>query len=225
MVSKVKIHRFARGGVVIALLSLFLSSCSSGPSGPTEDLTEIVIDAFGNSITEGFGDTRKPPGYPFQLEQLLKPTHPNAIVVNRGVGGERTAEGVRRLGAVLDKDGPDYVLILEGINDVNTQIPSTTIVENLGKMVRMVKARGSVPLIGTLLPATRAGYSSTRIRTVNIMIRDLADREKIQLVDFHATFMEEDDFTLLLDDDGLHPNSLGYNLIAEEWYEGLLAIL
>ncbi len=225
MVPKLNTYRFARGICAVALLSLFLTSCSSGPSGPTEDLTEVLIVAFGNSITKGVGDTRRPPGYPYQLEQLLKPLHPNAIVVNRGVGGEETPEGVRRIDSVLNRDHPDYVLILEGINDVGSRTPSATIINNLGMMIRKIKRSGDVPLIASLLPVTRPGYSNTRILTVNSGIRALAEEEEVQFVDLHAAFMTDVDFTLLLSDDGLHPNSLGYNLLAEEWFEGLLDIL
>jgi lysophospholipase L1-like esterase len=223
MVPKIKTDRSGWGICAIAILSLFLASCSSGPTGPPEpDLTEIVIVAFGNSITLGIGDVRRPAGYPFQLEQLLEMSHPNAIVVNRGVAGEHTTQGLRRLDRVLSKDRPDYVLILEGINDINVQTSSATIVGNLDAMVRMVKGRGAVPLISSLLPATKHGISINRIRTVNEGISAIAEREDIVFVDNYTAFGEDGDFTLLLSDDGLHPNSLGYNVMAEEWFDGLL---
>ena len=225
MKQKIKIGHSRRGICAIVLLSLFLASCSSGPTGPPEpDLTEIVIVAFGNSITLGVGDERRPSGYPYQLELLLSTSHPNAIVVNRGVAGERTNEGIRRLPKVLDRDGPDYVLILEGINDVSIQISSTAIVNNLEVMINLVKGSGAVPLLSTLLPTDKAGFSITRIKTVNEGIRSLADRKEIVLVDNYAAFRDDEDFTLLLSDDDLHPNSLGYNLMAEMWFEGLLEV-
>ena len=223
MKRKFKIERSGWGICAIVLLSLFLASCSSGPTGPPEPvLTEIVIVAFGNSITLGVGDERRPAGYPYRLELLLRASHPNAIVVNRGVAGEKTNEGVRRLPKVLDRDGPDYVLILEGINDVSVQTPSTTVVNNLDAMITQVRRSGAVPLISTLLPTEKVGFSITRIKTINEGIIALAGRREVVLVDNYAAFREDGDFTLLLSDDGLHPNSLGYDLMAEEWFEGLL---
>ena len=223
MEPKLKIDRSWWGICAVALLSLFLASCSSGPTGPPEpDLSPIVIVAFGNSITQGVGDERRPPGYPFRLELLLDQTHPNAIVVNRGVAGETTVEGVRRIGLVLTKDRPDYVLILEGVNDINVQSSSSTIVNNLDVIIKKVKGSGAIPLISTITPATKKGVSITRIKTVNEGIIALAEREEIVLVDNYTAFRDSEDFTLLLSDDELHPNSLGYDLMAQTWYEGLL---
>ena len=100
---------------------IILASCSSGggPTAPRVDLSDRVIVAFGDSITSGQGDSSRPAGYPYRLEQALLPGFPNVIVLNRGVPGERTYEGVRRIDTVLEYDRPDYVLILEGVNNIN----------------------------------------------------------------------------------------------------------
>lgn len=210
------------------LFHLFLSSCSSGPSGPRVDLSEKVIVAFGNSITAGVGDTNYPSGssgYPFRLEQMLLSTFPSVIILNRGVPGERTSSGVRRLNTILARENPDFVLILEGINNIQdggTGMVSG-IVADLESMVRAVKASGATPLIASILPTTGPhNFQNTAINTVNPLIASIAVAEEITFVDLNGAFRSQSDYTLLLNEDGLHPNSNGYNLIAEVWFNGLL---
>jgi len=216
----------AKSRVFIAFTLLLAASCSSsGPSGPSVDFTGKVIVAFGNSLTKGVGDRRYPSsasGYPFRLEQLLQSSFPSAIVVNRGVAGEETSEGVRRLPSVLVRDAPDYVLILEGVNDIPLSSAEST-VQNLDTMVQQVKDFGAIPLIASLTPTTGPHqYKNAGIDGLNPMIQSLAVLERIVFVDLNGAFLSTDDYTLLLTEDGLHPNSAGYEFMAETWETGLL---
>ena len=219
-----KLSAIFRGLVVLAFL-LAASCGSGGPTGPSIDFEDKVIVAFGDSITTGVGDRRYPSsasGYPYRLEQLLKDSFPTAIVLNRGVAGEETSAGVRRLPAVLGRDEPDYVLILEGVNDIPLN-SLESIERNLEAMVQQVKSSGAIPLIASLTPTTgRHDYKNVGIESLNPMIQSLALREGIVFVDLHDAFLSTSDYTLLLSDDGLHPNSAGYQVMAETWHEGLL---
>jgi lysophospholipase L1-like esterase len=219
---------------IFAVLALFLSaSCggSGGPTGPLFDLTDKVIVAFGNSITAGVGDSSYPgsaAGYPFRLEQLLKSSSPDVIVLNRGVPGEETNDGERRLSAVLERDDPDYVLILEGVNNIQDSGLSEAgrIANDLEAMVVEVKEYGAIPLIASLLPTKgQWAWRNEVIEVLNPMIETIALRQQITFVDQHAAFMNEPDYEALLTSDGVHPNDEGYAVMAETWYEGMLATL
>ena len=202
-------------------------SGSSGPTGPSIDFDSQIVVAFGNSITLGVGDSAAGSvrGYPFRLEQLLRARFPGALVINRGVAGERTRQGARRLPRVIAQDEPNFVLILEGVNDIENAGASwaATIIANLETMVMTVKAAEATPVIATLLPTfgPRAFKNETIILT-NSLIRDLAAREDIVLVDLHERFSSEDDPESLFSSDGLHPTSEGYDIIAEAFHRGLL---
>ena len=223
-----KLSAISRIFVVLALL--FTASCggSNGPTGPSVDLDDKVVVAFGNSITSGVGDSNYPSsaaGYPFRLEQLLKSSFPDVIVLNRGVPGEETNQGEARLPAVLRRDDPDYVLILEGVNDILDSGVSQAgrIVKDLEAMVVEVKEYGAIPLIASLLPTKgQWDYRNEVIDILNPMIESMALRQQVAFVDQHAAFMREPDYKVLLTSDGLHPNDEGYSVMSQTWYEGML---
>ncbi len=223
------IHRITVAA--LALLALFFSSCSSGPSGPSVDFSDQVIVAFGDSITAGVGDDsypRGPSGYPIRLERMLQASFPNAIVLNRGVPGERTPAGARRINSVLARDNPDYVLILEGVNNIRDSGTSWVpgIVTDLESMVLAVKAAGATPLIASLTPTFGIhDFQMATIELVNPIIADIAARERIAFVDLFTTFSGHAAPKTLYIEDGLHPNSSGYDLMAQAWFDGLLGKL
>jgi len=226
-----KLSAISRIFVVLALL--FTASCggSNGPTGPSVDLDDKVVVAFGNSITAGVGDSNYPSsaaGYPFRLEGLLKSSFPDVIVLNRGVPGEETNQGEARLPAVLRRDDPDYVLILEGVNDILDSGASDAgrIVKDLEAMVVEVKEYGAIPLIASLLPTKgKWDWRNEVIVVLNPMIETMALRQQITFVDQHAAFMSEPDYKALLSSDGLHPNDEGYAVMSQAWYEGMLTSL
>ena len=159
----------------------------------------IVVLCFGDSITKGtfFG------AYPWKLRTLLN----GATVVNEGIYGETSVRGRRRLPAVLDKVRPDYVVLIEGINDCCTV---EDVESNLSAMVEGIRRRGAVPLVGTLYvsPKRERGVPARCARQVNHHIRKLP----VGLVDLDRVIRHRwDAFTI----DGIHPNMQGYALIAE----------
>src|SRR5579863_8386183 len=59
-----------------------------------------VIAAFGDSISAGFG-VEPGKSYPDDLQRLIDQGHYSYRVVNEGVSGDTTADGVERLPSVL----------------------------------------------------------------------------------------------------------------------------
>ncbi|HJS36702.1 MAG TPA: GDSL-type esterase/lipase family protein, partial [Burkholderiales bacterium] len=89
---------------------------------------DAVVLAFGDSITFGTGDdtTRAELGYPPRLEALLVQRGRSAVVINAGVPGETTMEGVSRINSVLDPGG-EVLLLMEGTNDIGNRVPIETV--------------------------------------------------------------------------------------------------
>ena len=77
--------------------SAFLMACSSGAKLPRL-ASDAVIVAFGDSLTFGTGATLTE-SYPAILERLV-----GRRVVNSGVPGEITGQGLSRLPGVLERE-------------------------------------------------------------------------------------------------------------------------
>ena len=208
--------------LAVLLVPLLLAACS-GPSGPRVDLSDQVIVAFGDSVNfrrRGLRQARRvplPTGADARglLSQRRRP--------ERGCpGGKNPIRGQSVSAGSWPIEQPDIVLIMEGINNV-AQDPLPSIAQDLLTMVQMVKADGAVPVIAALTPTSGPHQGKNGgVEALNVMIRDIAVQEDIPFVDQYTAFTDTDDFTLLLNDDGLHPNSMGYQLMADTWLDGLL---
>ena len=133
----------------LALLLLgggLVSGCSEPQLQPL-DKGDVIL-AFGDSLTAGVGVSRAD-SYPSQLERMLK-----IPVVNAGVSGETTAEGLERFAQVLDTHQPSLVLLLEGGNDILRNLSQAEAASNLAQMIEISERRG-IALILIGVPAKR----------------------------------------------------------------------
>ena len=120
---------------------LFLAGC--GPSKLEPLSSDSVILAFGDSLTAGVG-TEKVYSYPSVLERLSGIT-----VINAGISGETTAEGLRRFSSVLNQHSPDLLILIEGGNDILRNNNKAETKQNLEQMIQLAMARNiQVVLLG-----------------------------------------------------------------------------
>ena len=137
-----KIRRIRPVNVILVLAAaLFLVGCSSSKLDPLE--SGDVIVAFGDSLTVGVG-AHSENSYPSVLAGLS-----GFEVVNAGISGETTGEGLKRLPQVLDEYSPRLLILLEGGNDILRNKSYDQIERNLDSMISEAKSRGvQVVLIG-----------------------------------------------------------------------------
>src|SRR5262249_44801705 len=87
------------------------------PMGPADSSTNrINIVALGDSLTAGFG-LRAEATFPARLEQALKAKGVAVEVVNAGVSGDTTSDGLARLDWAVP-EGTDAVILALGANDM-----------------------------------------------------------------------------------------------------------
>jgi lysophospholipase L1-like esterase len=190
--------------------------------------------AFGDSITEGFGDAAPTPGspagagYPPRLQAKLQAAGINAVVVNQGFGGEATPEGSDRLSSALAGTSPgDILLLMEGTNDITRGIPLETTRFNLNDMARRAEARGLTVVQGTVIarpPSARVDPQNVLTLELNQNIRDMAGRRDRDLADIYEVYLTRSDRLSLYytaHDPVGHPNATGYELIAQTFFEVL----
>lgn len=182
----------------LCALAVALAGCSDEQKLP-ELAPEATILAFGDSLTAGKGVSVSN-AYPAVLQKIL-----SRNVVNSGISGETTSEGLSRLPGVLDKENPDLLLLLEGGNDIlrNQDLAATK--RNLSAMIQLAKQRDiPVVLIGvpkkSLLGKTAGFYF------------ELAEEHEIPLQDTIIGKLLRDQS---MKSDSVHFNTKGYAALAQ----------
>uniref|UniRef100_UPI00405603D3 SGNH/GDSL hydrolase family protein n=1 Tax=Candidatus Electronema sp. TaxID=2698783 RepID=UPI00405603D3 len=174
--------------------------------------TPAGVLCFGDSITQGYkGGTAT--AYPTYLTKMLDAAA--FKVVNAGKGGEDTYQGVARLGKVLEAYKPKYVFLMEGANDVIERISPATTSFNLENMAQQAKTAGATPILSTITPNSDSSFAP---ENYNPLIVEMAAKGGHTLVDNYARVVTE---WKNLTFDGLHPNSSGAYIIAQNFAEPL----
>lgn len=226
-----RIRRPVRGLAAVLLLSLAMG-CSGGddPADFGENDPSIVV-AIGDSITFGKHDLgiescshayRTSLGFCYRLQDLTGKT-----VVNEGECGETSSEGLAKIEDVLERWRPGVILIDYSPNDL--PYGSDAAILNLRGMIASARANKTIPILGTLVPAVgdHAGWEPF-IQDLNVKIRALCEEQGVACADHYEAFVSDPRFAAtpysLLDEDGLHPDSAGYALMAETWRGPLMRL-
>jgi len=200
-----------------------------GPSVAQEQ-ANIRVLCFGDSFTYGTTQRGAPglaslspiEGYVPKLKRLLEGELDHKFtMINSGLGGEDTSEGLARLPAELRIYNPDMVLLWLGVVDVNTNEKArfTLARNNLAAMMQMITRHGAQVVVGTFPPLNPDGFRALtpeNLPRLNNVIRQEANAQQVPVAGHERAF--GDDLTLI-GPDGLHPNDSGYQLIAETWFE------
>jgi acyl-CoA thioesterase I len=174
---------------------------------PVED-TRPVIAAFGDSLSAGFG-VEPGKSFPDDLQRLLDAAGYRYHVVNLGVSGDTTTDGVERLPAVLAIH-PAIVILEFGGNDGLRGLPVVSAQKNLATMVEAFqKAHVQILLAGMTLPRN---YGPEYIQSFDQMYIDLSGVYKIA----HIPFLLEGvgGHPDLTQPDGIHPTAEGAEIVA-----------
>ena len=183
------------------------ATAETQPIAPADTRHRLV--AFGDSLTAGYG---APPGssYPDYLQKLIDAKHLPWHVINAGVSGDTTTDGLARLPTVLEYK-PEIVILELGANDGLRGIPVDSTRQNLQQMVTALENGGAkVVLAGMTLPPN---YGPDYIRPFERVFTGLAQRYNLPLIPFllagvggHSDLMQQD---------GLHPTADGNRIVAQ----------
>jgi acyl-CoA thioesterase-1 len=139
-----------------------------------------VIVAFGDSLTAGYGaDTGD--SYPDYLEKDLNASGYHYQVVNQGISGNTTKDGVDRLQDALSLK-PVLVIVAFGGNDGLRGLPIANTRDNLDHIVSTLQQSGAkVVLGGITLPPN---YGADYIRQFNQTYALLAAKYHVPMLPF-----------------------------------------
>ena len=132
--------------ISLACASLLLLTNCSSQFNEIKNLnngTGKQIIVLGDSITAGYGLTPQQ-AYPNLLAQQLDLDLP---ILNRGVSGDTTANGLARLRKDVIDEQPWLVIIGLGGNDFLRKIPKSATETNLNVMITQVQAEGAITVL------------------------------------------------------------------------------
>lgn len=139
-----------------------------------------VLVCFGDSLTAGLG-TRAGQSYPDYLQKDMDALGYRYRVVNEGISGNTTKDGVTRLNDVL-KLKPEIAVVEFGGNDGLRGLPIERSEANLDEIVRTLKAAGvKVALAGITLPPD---YGEDYIHQFDAMYTDIAKKYRVPMLPF-----------------------------------------
>ena len=178
-----------------------------------------VIVALGDSLTAGLGIPRED-AYPAVLQRKLRDAGIPFEVMNAGVSGDTSADGLRRASWALEGDVRLLILAL-GANDGLRGLPPTQMKENLQSIIHRARQRAiPVLLVGMEAPPNFGEQYTAAFRQV---FRDLARENKITLVPFLLESVAG--VPDLNQADGIHPTSSGAARIADHLWPAVKTMI
>lgn len=168
-----------------------------------------TILAFGDSLTHGYG-AGAGESYPERLSASI-----GVPVINAGINGETSADGLRRLPSLLEKHAVRLMILCFGGNDILQKRSMSQLKANLIEMITRAKAQGievvilSVPNINLFGMSPLALYAEVAEETGTPLIEGVL-----------ADILEQPS----LKSDQIHPNARGYKQMAREVEKGLREI-
>jgi lysophospholipase L1-like esterase len=185
--------------LLIVIIAGSVSGCSDDTKLPAL-AGDATILAFGDSLTYGTG-TSSNNAYPAVLERLS-----NRTVINAGIPGEISSKGLLRLPGLIEKHQPDLIIICHGGNDILRKLDLSKTRTNIQRMIDIAKSNNSaVVLIG--VPEFGLFMNSATFYEA------LAEKNNIPIAnDILGDIIANN----ALKSDRIHPNSKGYQLLADE---------
>lgn len=168
-------------------------------------------------------------------------------VLNRGIGGNSTRDGLSRYARDVEQEAPDHLVLYFGMNDALNSAKLVPVAEfrtNLQQMIdraRALKVKTIVlvapnPIVASYVkqrhPKHPAEDLAAWLGQYDTVIRELATQNHLPLIDLHARFLAvapdlESESSLIRNvansktADGVHPTAAGYQTMAERIAETL----
>jgi len=203
---EVKLLRYlappARHLQILLFFALLSSACDrSGAFSSIRNLDSRggSIICFGDSLTEGVG-AGNGEDYPSILARRL-----GVSIINAGRRGDTSADGLARLDQSVLAQNPRLVIVLFGGNDFLRQLAVSETKKNLEEIVRRIQDRGAM----VVLAGMRLGLFTDEYGPV---YKEIARKQGALYVPEILKGILSD---ARLKSDSIHPNSAGYQLVAE----------
>jgi len=184
----------------LALLAAALALAACGGSKTRLEKLERndVVLAFGDSLTFGTG-ARTEESYPAALERDI-----GIRIVNAGVPGETSAQGLERLAGAIDEAQPKLLILCHGGNDFLRRLDEGQAARNIRAMIVLARAKGVAVV---MLATPRPGLPPS----IPAFYAEIAAEMKVP---FEEAVVRKVLLDNSLKSDMVHPNGKGYAQMA-----------
>jgi len=179
-------------------LLICLAACGDSTKQITQLPDDAVILAFGDSLTYGTG-AEKNESYPVILENTI-----NRKVINAGVPGELSMQGLKRLPKLLEKYQPDLLILCHGGNDILQRGSHAKTEANIREMIALAEKK-NIPVILLGVPKPGLFLSSAKL---------YANIAESTSVIFMPNLIADVLSDASMKSDSVHPNKAGYREMA-----------
>ncbi len=220
-------HDTKYGDAIEAFEFVLAQVFAAGTASAAKPLLEfgakpVTIVCLGDSVTGVYYHTGGRRAYPEMLEVAIKQAIPNANVkvINAGISGHSTDNGLKRLDSDVLMHKPDLVTISFGLNDM-ARMTEEQYGKNLETLVaRCRDAKAQVVLCTPNSVITTGGRPIEKLKRFCDVIHATGQSLKVPVCDQFAAceaFRVKDawGFRCLLSDE-IHPNMDGHKLMAQE---------
>jgi acyl-CoA thioesterase-1 len=167
---------------------------------------------LGDSITDGW---------------RLNEYFPDRDFINRGISGQITGEMLGRFKADVIDLKPDSVVVLAGTNDLARGINILAIENNYSMMADLAEKHDIKLVFASVLPINdyhkdqNPAWEQSKVRppllikALNDWMKSICEQRGCTYLDYYSSMVDKDGQLISdLADDGLHPNSKGYRIMA-----------
>lgn len=189
--------------IIVIGMIIFFSIPSSYEIKNADPKGDTIV-CFGDSLTYGTG-AAKGMDYPSQLSKLI-----GVDVINAGVPGDTTAKALNRINEIIIMN-PRIVLITLGGNDLKNKMNKETVFKNLEQIIHIIQKNGALVILGGIdVPVWGRGFGRAYVelseKTGSVLIQNI-----FKDIMGNSNLMS----------DLIHPNSQGYTIMANHFYEAL----
>ena len=162
---------------------------------------DSVILAFGDSLTLGYG-AASDFSYPAYMQKKT-----GLHIINAGVNGEFSSEGLKRLPSFLEQK-PDLVILCHGGNDIINRRSAEDLKKNLLAMIDLIQKSGARVLFVGVPSFGLFGFDTHEVYV------EVAEQRNVLYADDVIANIQKDDS---LKSDYVHPNKNGYEMMADNF--------
>ena len=168
-----------------------------------------TLVTFGDSITKG---------YTPYFAKTFSQEYPDISIniINEGVVSDTSRQGKARLESILSHK-PNVVIVGFGMNDWRKGVTEEEFHQNLHTIIERLENASIRVIVMTIIPDYQGVFKGTSaaIERYNAIIKDVAHRKRVRIVDINALWKREIGPIFRGLYDPIHPNKKGYELMCK----------